>query len=208
MDFFELLQKRRACHHFDENFKLPQEDFLEMIEHAKMTPSGYNAQPWEFVLIQDPENLKKISKIAFGQKHVEEAGSAIVVLGDSFIGRNADEILDDWVKLGYCTEEKRATYKQTFTKKRSAEKYHNMALRNASLVAVTLLYVIENMGYSSCPMMGFSQLEMKRFLKYPDTHFPILLIAVGKGLPEKENPQLPRKKVENMIWSETYGKKF
>ena len=44
-------------------------------------------------------------------------------------------------------------------------------------------------------------------LKIPEDYITILLVAIGKGIPEKEKTQLPRKEVEDMIWFEEYGKK-
>ena len=116
-------------------------------------------------------------------------------------------MLKDWVKYGYCTPEKVPTYKHTFTKKRSEGRLRQMALRNASFAAVTLLYAAEEMGLHTCPMMGLSQPQLHEYLKIPEDYITILLVAIGKGIPEKEKTQLPRKEVEDMIWFEEYGKK-
>jgi len=208
MGFLKLVKERRAAHHFEKGFKLTESQFREIIDYTRFAPSGYNAQPWEFILIQDDEKMKKIGEIAFNQTQVVEAGNAILVLGDTNIGRNADALLEDWVKYGYCTPEKVPVYKHTFTKKRSEGRLRQMALRNASFAAMTLVYVAETLGYQTCPMMGLSQPQLLEFLEVPDDRMVILLVAIGKALPENENTQLPRKEVEDMIWKEKWGQKF
>lgn len=208
MDFLKLVKSRRAVHHFEKGFKLSEADFLEIIDYTRFAPSGYNAQPWEFILIQDDERIEKVSEIAFKQKHLMEAGNVIVVLGDKNIGRNADSLLEDWVEHGYCTKDEVSIYKNSLTKERPEGQRRKMALRNGSFAAMTLIYAAESLGFQTCPMMGFSQPKLSAFLEVPEDYTIILLIAIGKGIGEKEKTQLPRKEVKDMIWKEKFGEGF
>ena len=122
MDFPGLIQKRRACHHFLPNRAIPKETIEQIIEQTSLTPSGYNAQPWEFIAITSPERLKKLKEIAFNQAHLEQASAVIVVLGDMNIGRNVDQLLKDWVRLWYCTPDEVPAYRNSIAKTRSEEK--------------------------------------------------------------------------------------
>jgi len=205
MIFSELAKKRRSVHSFIPNKEFTDAQFKELIKTTSYTPSGYNAQPWEFVLIRDKDRLKKLQEIAYNQKHITECSGVIVILGDTNIGRNADELLKDWVKYGYCTEEQVPVYKNTFTKKRAPEKLKDMSLRNATLSAMTLMYAAEEMGLATCPMMGITQWELMDFIKAPEDRILIMAIAIGYEDTGKEKPQLPRKKIENMIHFEEFS---
>jgi len=204
MDFSDLIKKRRSCHHFVPNLSIPDSDLVEMIERTRFTPSGYNAQPWEFVIIREKENIKKVGEIAFKQSHVAEASALIVVLADMDIGRNVDELLQDWLRLGYCTEEELPAYRNSIAKKRSPEKRKQMALRNTMLACMTLIYAAEDMGYATCPIMGVSQWELEEFINMPEDRCIALLIAIGTEDEGKEKTQLPRKKAESMIYWEKF----
>lgn len=203
MDFLELIKNRRACHHFLPNKTIPKKLIEQIIEQTSLTPSGYNAQPWEFVLIQDKKRLQKIQEIAFDQAHLENASAIIVVLGDMNIGRNVDQLLDDWLKLGYCTPEEIPAYRNSIAKNRSPEKRRDMALRNSMLASMTLIYAAENAGLATCPIMGFSQHQLEAFLNIPEDRVISLMIALGYEDKGKQLPRLPRKKVEKMLhWEE------
>lgn len=204
MDFSELIKKRRACHNFIPDKTIPKEDLVKMIEETALTPSGYNAQPWEFIIINSPENIEKVAKIAYSQKHIHNASAIIIVLGDKEIGRNVDKILEDWIKYGYCTEEEIPVYKNSIAKNRKDEKKEIMALRNAMLASMTLIYSAENMGYSTCPIMGFSHTELEKHLEIPSDRVVALMIAIGYGETAKEKPRLPRKSTEEMIHWEKF----
>lgn len=207
MDFSDLIKKRRACHHFLPGIKIPDEDFLRMIEETSLTPSGYNAQPWEFVIIRKLENLAKIHELGFEQSHIKDASAVILVLADTEIGRRADQIVREWVDGGYITEPCIPEFKNSIAKVRSPEKKKMMALRSTMLAAMTLIYSAENMGYATCPIMGFSQWEVEEFLNIPKDRVIALMIALGKADGSKALPRLPRKKPEEMVhWERFEGK--
>lgn len=205
MEFFDLVKKRRACHHFLPGKNIPQKDLEKMIEYTSLTPSGYNAQPWEFIIIQERENLKAIQKIAFKQEHLKNASAIVVVLADTFIGRNVDSLLADWLKYGYCTKEELQAYRNSIAKNRNPEKLKSMALRNTMLACMTLMYAAENMGYATCPIMGFSQHELEDYLNIPDDRVVALMIAMGYEDLGKEKERLPRKTIKEMIHWEKFN---
>lgn len=204
MEFSELIQKRRACHTFIPGKTIPKADLIKIIEETSLTPSGYNAQPWEFIIIQKPENIQKVAEIAYSQKHLHNASTIIIVLGDMEIGRNVDKILKDWIKYGYCTEAEIPAYKNSIAKNRAPEKKEMMAMRNAMLAAMTLIYSAENMGYSTCPIMGFSHKDLEKELEIPLDRTVALMIALGYGDKLKEKTRLPRKGTEEMIHWEKF----
>lgn len=207
MDFSQLVKKRRACHHFIPRKKIPREDLVKIIEETSYTPSGYNAQPWEFIIIDEKEKIEQLQEIAFNQTHVRDASVIIVVLGDIEIGRNVDELLQDWVRLGYCTEDEVPIFKNSIAKNRMPFRKEKMALRNSMLACMTLMFSAENMGYNTCPMMGVSQKDLIDFLQIPEDRIISLFIAIGQADLSKENEQLPRKKPETMIhWGKFGGK--
>lgn len=203
MDFLDILKKRRACHAFASGKKIPKQDIETIIEQASLAPSGYNAQPWEFVVAEKKENIKKIQEIAYGQKHVADASAIVFVIADTDIGRDAENIISQWVDYGYFEEKKAATYIDAMKKDRRDHKKEVMAIRNASLAAMTLIFAAENLGYATCPMMGFRQLEMKKFLHIPSEKKIALMIALGYQDPEKKViKRLPRKKTKDVLFWE------
>lgn len=207
MDFSQLIRKRRACHHFQANRSIPKEVLEAIVEETALTPSGYNAQPWEFVILQDPERLKKLKEIAFDQKHLEHASAVVVVLADTHIGRNVERLLDDWIKYGYMLEEERPAYHNSIAKNRSFEKRKQMALRSTMMACMTLLLSAENQGLASCPMMGFSQWQLEEFLGLPDDRVIALMVALGYEEEGKALPRLPRKSPDELIHWETFTNK-
>lgn len=55
----ELVKKRRSIRRFKPD-PIPNEYIEKIIEVARWAPSGFNMQPWEFVVVKKPELRKKI----------------------------------------------------------------------------------------------------------------------------------------------------
>ncbi len=61
-DLLTVLQKRRSIRRFKED-PVPEELVVKIIDAARWAPSGFNMQPWEFVVVTDRELRKKIVEI-------------------------------------------------------------------------------------------------------------------------------------------------
>ncbi len=63
MDFMELCHKRQSCRDFADR-PVEHEKLVKCLEAARLTPSGCNAQPWSFVVAENPEVVAEVAKCA------------------------------------------------------------------------------------------------------------------------------------------------
>lgn len=87
----ELRKVRQA--RLYERKPVPDEVLQELLQIARWTGSSRNTQPWEFIVIDDPEQLRKISEIRTPINWVADAplAIAIVLSGGSEISEAFDE---------------------------------------------------------------------------------------------------------------------
>jgi len=79
----DLLRKRRSIRKFLPK-KVTREHTDIIIEAALRAPSSRGINPWEFILVDDPEILGKLSKSKqHGAEFLKNAPLAIVVCADS-----------------------------------------------------------------------------------------------------------------------------
>ena len=57
----ELVKQRKSSKRFKAD-PVPRETVEKIIEVARFSPSAANAQPWEFVIVEDTATKKRISK--------------------------------------------------------------------------------------------------------------------------------------------------
>src|SRR5262249_18052835 len=98
----KALAERRATPSFDGS-PIPDDVLLTILKSGIESPSGYNLQPWRFVIVRDAEQKRRLREAAMGQPKVEQAGAVIVCCGDLDAprGRNLDEVLAESVKHGF-----------------------------------------------------------------------------------------------------------
>jgi nitroreductase len=61
-DFLQLVRNRRCIRNFKPD-PVPDELIDKILEAARWAMSGGNAQPWEFIVIKDPQMKKKIGEL-------------------------------------------------------------------------------------------------------------------------------------------------
>src|SRR5437016_3951299 len=75
----EVVKARRATPDFDSS-PVPDADLKQILEAGRNAPSGYNLQPWRFVVVRDAAQRKALRGAAFNQAKVEDAPVVIVAV--------------------------------------------------------------------------------------------------------------------------------
>ncbi len=81
MDIMEALHTRRSIRKFEDK-PVPEAMVKQILEAAMMAPSAGNAQPWQFVVIDDRTTLKGMADMHPHIKMVAQATLGIIVCGD------------------------------------------------------------------------------------------------------------------------------
>jgi nitroreductase len=76
----EVALDRRATIHFTPD-PVPDEYLNAILLLGAQAPSGYNLQPWRFIVVRQEENKKRLQKVAFNQPKVAEAPVVIIAWG-------------------------------------------------------------------------------------------------------------------------------
>ena len=72
MDLLEAIKKRVSVRHFTEK-PIPDEIITEILEAARLAPSGGNGQNWVFGIVKDTELKKQLAHAAGGQMWIASA---------------------------------------------------------------------------------------------------------------------------------------
>jgi nitroreductase len=78
MEALEAIRKRRSVRDFTGD-PIPRDDLEKIIDAGRMAATGYNRQPWDFIIITDREMIDQL-KIA--AQWMENAGAIIAVALD------------------------------------------------------------------------------------------------------------------------------
>ncbi|MCJ2165455.1 MULTISPECIES: nitroreductase family protein [unclassified Pseudodesulfovibrio] len=81
MEILEALRTRRSIRKYEDRI-IPDDMVREILEGAMMAPSAGNAQPWQFVVINDRARLDGMADLHPHIKMVTQAPLGILVCGD------------------------------------------------------------------------------------------------------------------------------
>jgi len=77
----QAIEQRRSIRHFRSD-PVPREMILQMLEAARLAPSGGNRQPWRFAVVTDIEERKLLRQLCVNSSFVEEAPLVFVAAFD------------------------------------------------------------------------------------------------------------------------------
>ena len=81
MDVMETIKNRRSIRKYKAK-EIPQEVLLQVLEAARLAPSGANRQPFQLIVVTDPEKKKGLVPLCKNQHFVEEASVFIAGVDD------------------------------------------------------------------------------------------------------------------------------
>ena len=67
MNFLDLVRRRQSTRKFVPGRRIPREVLDRCLEAARLAPSACNSQPWSFVVVDEPEQVRALAAAACGQ---------------------------------------------------------------------------------------------------------------------------------------------
>jgi putative NAD(P)H nitroreductase len=209
MDALEALKERRSINFFDPEQTLSDEKINELLKLAQLSPSAFNLQPWQVVVVKEQENKERLKKCAMGQPKVAEAAVMFIIIADpAALEPNFETVMDLKIKNGESTEEDKKNMGGWFTKKYGPPEGRERAIwatKNTGLFAMNLMLAARAIGLDSHPMDGFDSDKVKAAFNIPDDKILPMLIAVGnlkEGVTLK--PRAPRMALDDFVHREEY----
>src|ERR1700739_2903313 len=202
----QAIAERRATPSFD-GAPIPNADLKKILEAGLRAPSGYNMQPWRFVVVRTEEQKRRLRGASFNQPKVEEASAVIVACGDADGWRNGD--LEEMLRLG-CEGGMPENYadqaRLNIPNIPPTHPNRNARLLKHVMIAVTsMMLMAEVLGYDTAPMEGFEEEKVREVLKLPLSYSVVALLGIGhlKG-PDKYYGD--RFSMARTVFAEEYGK--
>lgn len=203
----QAIEGRRATPSFD-GTPIPVEDLKQILDAGLHAPSGYNMQPWRFIVVQAPEQKKKLRAASYNQAKVEEASAVIVACGDADGWRKDLDLMIQLGREGGMPESYAAqaqTSVSNFLSGFSREQMHGWLNKHVMIATTHMMLMAEVMGYDTAPMEGFEQDKVHEVLRLPMSYWVVALLAVGhlKG-PDKFYGG--RFEMAHTVFGEEFGK--
>ncbi len=203
----QAIRERRSTPSFNGE-PMPSSDLRQILDAGLSAPSGYNLQPWRFVVVQHPEQRKRLRAASYNQAKVEEASAIIVACGDRD-GWRRD--LDEMLRLGraggmpesYAAQAAQSVpaYLSSF----SEAQMTGWLNKQVTFAYTSMMLMAEVLGYDTAPLEGFEQQKVCETLKLPLSYWVVALLAIGH-LDGPDKYDGGRFDLSHTVFAEEYGK--
>ena len=203
----DAIAGRRSTPSFD-GTAIPADDLEAILRAGLQAPSGYNMQPWRFLVIQSPEGRRKLRAASYNQAKVEEASVVIVACGDMDGWRKDLPLMLDMGRQGGMPESYAAQAQVSVSGYMSSFTSDQMKLwlnKQVTIAYTHMMLMAEVLGYDTAPMEGFEQEKVHAALRLPMSYWAVALLAIGhlKGADKFDGGRFD---FQHTVFGEEYGK--
>lgn len=170
------IEMRRSIRKYIDK-QVENEKITELLESARLAPSGNNTQPWHYILVKSKEMRRKVMEASHNQKWMMTAPVFIVCVADvrCRIKEDIEVYLDE----------------------NSPQDEVKRIIRDISISAGYMLLQANNLGLGGCWVAEFTQEEIITVLNIPSDKYVVGVITVG--YPNETPKARPRKKIEEIV---------
>jgi len=190
----DAIQQRRSIRKF-KSYPVPDEVIFELLDAARLAPSGSNAQPWRFKIVQDNETKERLAKAAYDQFFIAEAPVVIVCCADiSGYLSGVVSGLQDLGRIG-AVEDRIVNIVLDRTDRMQKMSFDQFSQRIAFNVAIAIEHIALralDFGLGTCWVRVFDEEAIRAIFGWDETVSVVALLPVGypgeSPAPRKRRP--------------------
>lgn len=182
MNTIDAIYARRSVKHYDPNHLLTAEEEKKIFEATIQAPTSFNIQHWRFVILRDPELRQKI-RTELGNDQAQMTDASLLVLFTADTKAWAKEPSRYWKNAPQEINDLLINWMGPFHEGREWLQ-RDEAQRSIGMAMQTMMLTAKEMGYESCPMIGFDIEKLAELINLPEDHVMGPMVAIGKGTKE------------------------
>jgi len=179
-EFYDLVKHRQSTRAFDTTRTVDREVISRILEAGRLSPSACNAQPWHFIVVDEPELKNKVADAAsarlLGMNHFTKQAAVHIIVIEEKVNLSSG--------IGGLVKDK------------------HFAFLDIGIATAHICLAAEAEGLGTCILGWFAESKMKKLLNIPDNKRVVLDIVLG--YPAQPLRDKKRKAAEEIISYNTY----
>jgi nitroreductase len=195
----EAIEQRRSIRKFRQ-VPVPDKVISELLDAARLAPSGSNAQPWRFKIVRDKDTKERLVKASYGQTFIGEAPLVLVCCAD--IGGYLEGVvsgLQDLGKIG-AVEDRIVEIVLNRTGRMMKMNLDQFEQRIAFNVAIAIEHIALralDFGLGTCWIRLIDESAIKSIFGWDDTISVVALLPIG--YPDESPAPRKRRSIEDIV---------
>lgn len=163
---------RCATRYYDPERKISKEDFDYILELGRLSPSSVGSEPWQFLVVQNPELRQALKPVGWGMAtQLDDASHVVVILANKHMRYDSEDFRANLARRGLTEEQMQAnmaTYQRFQTEHinvlENDRTLFDWASKQTYIALANMMTGAALIGIDSCPIEGFNYAEVNRIL--------------------------------------------
>lgn len=177
----KLIRTRRSIRKYTDQ-PVEKEKITQLLESARLAPSGNNNQPWHFIVVTSAQVKKRLVAAAHNQSWMFSAPVFIVCVAD--IRARIKEDIDITVDES------------------NPQKELKLIIRDTAIAVEHIVLEACNLGLGTCWVAYFTQEDIRPILNIPPDKYVVCILTVG--YPDEIPAEHPRKTLSEIVHYDTW----
>ncbi|ANV98051.1 hypothetical protein BBW65_04200 [Helicobacter enhydrae] len=185
MKMVEAMRSLHACKIFDETREIPSDEWEQVLEMGRLTPSSFGLEHTRILLIRSKTLREQIQPLCWNQKQIPTCSELVIFKSKvKDIIAPSDYIVQYMQKLGL--DERFMKRLQEFQAQADTRRnLEDWSMKQAYLMASSMVNGAGLFGIDSCYIEGFEREALERLLGIdPELERIALLVAFGYRVKE------------------------
>lgn len=177
MQFFDKDDVLRTFHYrastrsYDGRKKIPSDDFKYILELGRLSPSSVGSEPWQFIVLQNPELRQKIKPYCWGIPTMETASHIVVILAKKNARYDTEFMIESMRRRQVPEDQLEATinkyrdFQENDSKILESDRsLFDWTSKQTYIALANMMTGAALIGIDSCPIEGFDYGEVNKIL--------------------------------------------
>lgn len=202
-DFQKALQFRHACKVFDTTKKIPHNQFLEILQAGRLSPSSLGLEPTRLLVVRDKNLRERLKEVCWNQIQLTSASEVVVlkcqlqqmippsnyINAMSFRRGKTDEERKKWIKF----------YDRFLkTNESNGITLRHWVEKQSYIAGSTMMNYAAYLGIDSCAIEGFEERKLNKVLEI-DTFKECVSMIITFGYRINEQQKRYRLSLEELV---------
>lgn len=203
---------RHATKAFDKTKKIDKDDFITILEAARLSPSSFGMEPWQFIVVENEKVKTLIKEHSWGAKaKVDDASHFVLILAKTHEEVRFDS---DYVREHYLTDlhypkdvvEHMRDVIENFQKHdfqlfEDTRYLDDWAMKQTYIPLANMMSVAAELGIDSCPIEGFNREMFNQLLRQEGVYDEHLTLStmVAFGYRQEAPKQKQRRSFKDVV---------
>lgn len=201
--FQQAMQFRHACKQFDPQQQIPAQEFQQILEFGRLSPSSFGMEQWRFVVVETPALREALKAACWNQPQITDSSHVVVILAKTTAVQPGSAYVEQLFARRNLPQEAMQAYLEKYNHHHQQEIAPHMSTyawssKQCYLALANMMTGAASLGIDSCPIEGFAKAEVEQVLAVDTQQYEVVVVVAFGYRAGEQSPRL-RQPLDDLV---------